>query len=144
MEELKEDIHEETLGSSKFKALKAFILKLIRLRHFCTAGSLIKRLSCAWEECLEPIVDAKKHQIAEEWATSDHAENNMISLLISCYSRREEWKTVWKMAKEYDLESEFPDALYKYKESKVTGYYPSSSCHDCAVCHRREFWSPRA
>ena len=120
MEELKEYIHEETLGSSKFKALKAFILKLIRLRHFCTAGSLIKRLSCAWEEFLEPVVDAKKHQIAEEWATSDHAENNMISLLISCYSRREEWKTLWKMEKEYDLQSEFSDVLYKYKESNMT------------------------
>lgn len=120
LEELREELQKVTFVSEKFQGLKTLILKLIRSHHFCTAASVIKRLGCSWEEFLEPMVDAKQYQLAEEWATSDHTENNTISLLIRCYERRKWWTNVKNMAKKYKLSSEFADGIYQYTERLMT------------------------
>lgn len=119
MEEL-EEFQEVISDREKFEVLRTLLLKLIRSHHFCTAASVIKRLGGPWEEFLEPMLDANQHQLAEEWATSHHTENHMISLLVRCYNGRKFFRLGWNLVEKYNLLSEFPNAFYEYKESQIT------------------------
>ncbi|GAB4835758.1 hypothetical protein Ancab_000667 [Ancistrocladus abbreviatus] len=108
----------ENRSSSNAKDfIEKYILKLVETQSYMAAVSLLEQFSIrqSGESFLYKMIEMKEFRAAEKWAT--FMGKPMLCVLIQEYINMNMQKGAYGIIKRNNLQGEFPDAYYKYKES---------------------------